>query len=230
MTELGQSGAPLAIGQAFKFSGQGYLPYTQPGRRCRSFAKAVIGHPFNYRRLFPIQGCSRVASYQWGHVFGTRIARGWPPDYWGTHHVFIKLDSTRAMDELQPSRRLFKVSEPDYTFLDQRSPYNLIMADHLVPSQQTNYSSANTYPHPALRQSHSHAQRVAFLTLSLIYVVYQHVSIVRIFMPPVMTSRVSIGKASLSHQEIWACKVKCSILTIPTHPITMRHAITLTHL
>ena len=180
--------------------------------------------------------CFQVASYQWGHVFGLELrADGHQPigTPSGSHPstVFIRLDSTQAMGELQPSRRRFKVSEPDYTLTDQLAPLYNLMADHPVPSQQTNYISANTYSHhPDPRQSHSHAQRVASLTVFLLVVVYSCASIFRNLMAPVMANRAYIGRVYLNQQEMWSCKVKCNILITSMHSITMRHAITITHL
>src|SRR6266702_281958 len=71
------------------------------------------------------------------------------------------------------------------------------MADHRVPSQQANHISANTFPHPAFHP-HGHVQRVAFLAVSLTIVVYPCVSFFRTLMWPMMTSKTSIRKVSLS--------------------------------
>jgi hypothetical protein len=102
------------------------------------------------------------------------------------------------------------------------------MADHRFPSQQVNPSPvlANVYPHPALHQLQGQVRRVAFLTVSPIIDDYLCISYVRTLMRLAMSSRASIGKASLN---LWLHNVKCSTHDTSTHPITMRHTTILSH-
>ena len=104
------------------------------------------------------------------------------------------------------------------------------MAYNRLPSQQANSisESANAYPHPALNrlQSQPEVRRVAFFTVSLTGFVQLCVSYFRTLMWLVMTSKASIGRASIN---LWLCKVKCIIHDTSMHPTTIRHATNLTN-
>ena len=145
--------------------------------------------------------------------------------YYKASSTVAKLQSNKSPFEL-PAR--ITITHPQTQFA--QAPY-LLMADHRVPSQQPNHISANTNRHPAHHQAepHGHVQRVAFLSVRLIIVVYLCVSFFRTLMWPVITSKTSIGRASLSE---WLYKVKCSIHATSTNTITTirhRHTITFPH-
>ena len=99
-----------------------------------------------------------------------------------------------------------------------------LMADHHVLSHQANHLPANTSPPPALHQFHGHGQRVAFLIVLLIVMLYSCIPFrVSRTLAWLMTSRASIGRSSLNQ---WLCKVKRTIYETSMYPIIMRHTTT----